>query len=247
MMRFEGRSAIVTGGAQGIGRAIAGRLAREGAAVVIADVKADLGGQAVADIEAAGGRALFVTSNVTDAEQVAALAQTTLDHFGRIDILVNNAGTTRDGLFMMMPEADWDLVMNVNLKSAYLVTRAVVRSMMKQRYGRIVNISSVAGLCGNAGQANYAASKAGLVGFTKALAKELGPRGITVNAVAPGFVRTELTRDLPESLIAKATELTPLGRLGTVDDIAAVVAFLASDDASFVTGQALRVDGGMIF
>ncbi len=247
MSRFQGRTAIITGGAQGIGRAIADRLAAEGAAVVIADVKADLAGEAAVAIEARGSQALAVATDVTDAEQVAALVQKTLDRFGRIDILVNNAGTTRDGLFLMMPEADWDLVMMVNLKSAYLVTKAVVRSMMKQRYGRIVSISSVAGLCGNAGQANYAASKAGLVGFTKALAKELGPRGITVNAVAPGFVRTELTRELPEALIAKAVELTPLGRLGTVDDIAAAVAFLASEDAAFVTGQVLRVDGGMIF
>lgn len=247
MTRFQDRVAVVTGGAQGIGRAIAERLAREGAAVVIGDIKVDAGEATAADIRAAGGRASFVATDITQAEQATALAQHCLQHFGRIDVLVNNAGITRDGLFMMMPEADWDLVLLVNLKGAFLVTKAVVRAMMKQRYGRIVNISSVAGLAGNAGQANYAASKAGLVGFTKALAKELGPRGITVNAVAPGFVRTELTRDLPADLIAKATELTPLGRLGTVEDVAAAVSFLASDDAAFITGQVLRVDGGMLF
>jgi 3-oxoacyl-[acyl-carrier protein] reductase len=247
MTRFEGKTALVTGGAQGIGLAIARRLAREGASVVIADVKGDTGARAVADIAATGAEVRFAHADVTDADQVAAAVRDTLASFGHLDVLVNNVGITRDGLLAMMPEDDWDLVLRINLKSVYLVSKAVVRPMMKQRSGRIINISSVAGLAGNAGQANYAASKAGIVGLTKSLAKELGSRGITVNAVAPGFIPTELTSSLPEELVRKAVELTPLGRLGTVDDVAAAVAFLASDDAAFITGQVLRVDGGMIF
>ncbi len=246
-MRLDERAAIVTGGAQGIGRAIAGRLAREGAAVVIADIQ-DEKGQAEAEaVGDAGGRATYVHADVCNPDQVAALVQHALDTYGRLDILVNNVGLTRDGLLMMMSEGDWDTVLAVNLKSVFLASRAAVRTMMRQRSGRIINISSVAGLAGNAGQTNYAASKAGIVGFTKSLAKEVGPRGVTVNAVAPGYVPTDLTRDLPKELVQEAVRLTPLGRLGTVDDVAGVVAFLASDDAAFITGQVLRVDGGMVF
>jgi 3-oxoacyl-[acyl-carrier protein] reductase len=178
---------------------------------------------------------------------VSALVDATLETFDGIDILVNNVGLTRDGLLMKMGEDDWDLVMSVNLRSVYLVSRAVVRHMMRRRFGRIISISSVAGLAGNPGQTNYAASKAGIVGFTKSLAKEVGSRGVTVNAVAPGYIPTDLTKDLPEELVAEAVRLTPVGRLGTVEDVASAVAFFASDDAEFVTGQVLRVDGGMIF
>lgn len=246
-MRYEGKVAIVTGGAQGIGRAICQRLASEGAAVVLADVKDAVGEATAAELGSDGARVDFFHTDVTRVDDVAALVKHVQETHGRIDVLVNNVGITRDGLFVMMPDDDWDLVLRVNLTSVFLVSRAVARPMLKQRSGRIVNITSVAGLAGNAGQANYSASKAAIVGLTKTLAKELGPRGITVNAVAPGFVHTELTADLPPELVRKAEELTPLGRLGTVQDVASAVAFLASDDAAFVTGQVLRVDGGMIF
>lgn len=246
-MRFNGRVALVTGGAQGIGRAISGRLAHDGAAVVISDIQDDKGQAAAEAIRESGGQATFVRADVSEADQVEAMVARTMEAHGRLDVVVNNVGLTRDGLLMKMREEDWDLVLTVNLKSVYLVSRAAVRVMMRQRSGRIVNISSVAGLAGNAGQANYAASKAGIVGFTKSLAKEAGPRGITVNAVAPGYIPTDLTRDLPEALVQAAVNQTPLGRLGTVDDVAAAVAFFASDDAAFITGQVLRVDGGMIF
>lgn len=246
-MRFEGQVALVTGGAQGIGLAISQRLASEGAAIVINDIQDEKGLKAAAQLVDSGAQAVYLSADVTDEDAVAALAEAARSSYGRLDIVINNVGTTRDGLLMKMDEEDWDLVLRINLKSVYLVSRAVVRPMMRQRSGRIVNISSVAGLCGNAGQTNYAASKAGIVGFTKSLAKEVGSRGITVNAVAPGYIPTDLTKDLPEDLIKEAVRLTPLGRLGTVEDVASAVAFLASDDASFITGQVLRVDGGMAF
>jgi len=246
-MRFEGKVAIVTGGARGIGRAIALRLAREGASVVVNY----LSNQAAADetvsqIQSAGGQAIAAQCDVSNVVQAQALVDRAREVFGRVDVLVNNAGTTRDTLIMRMTEEDWDLVIDTNLKGAFNCIKAASRPMVKQRYGRIVNVTSVSGLDGNAGQANYASAKAGLVGLTKTVAKELGSRGITCNAVAPGYVATDLTSSLPDDLVQLAIERAPLGRAGTGEDIAAAVAFLASDEASFVTGQILAVDGGLL-
>lgn len=246
MMDLKGKVALVTGGSRGIGRAIAEKLASLGARVVINYHQNEAAAQEVVHrIRAAGGEAVAVQGDVRHAEDARRIVKTALDTFGRLDILVNNAGTTRDNLLALMKEEDWDLVLETNLKGTYQVTKAAIRSMMKQRSGRIINITSVAGVAGNPGQTNYSAAKAGIIGFTKSLAKEIGPRNITVNAVAPGYVPTDLTANLPEELIQRAVELTPLGRLGTVEDVANVVAFLASDEAGFITGQVLRVDGGM--
>jgi len=247
MLNFEGKVAIITGGARGIGSAISETLAQRGADVVIADVQEQLATATAQKIAATTGhRALAVPTNVTDAASVKALVDKTLAEFGRVDILVNNAGTTRDNLIMRMEESEWDLVLNINLKGAWLCSRAVVRPMMKQRGGRIINISSVSGIAGQAGQTNYSSSKAGLIGLTKALAREVASRQITVNAVAPGFVETDLTRDLPAELKEASLKMTPLGRWGTPTDIACAVAFLASDEAAYITGQVLSVDGGMV-
>jgi 3-oxoacyl-[acyl-carrier protein] reductase len=245
-MDFTDKVAIVTGGSRGIGRAISEQFAAGGARVVVnyrsGQATAD---EVVAAIKANGGEAIAVQADVSDVGQVEALVETAKKTFGRIDILVNNAGTTRDTLIMRMSEEDWDLVVNTNLKGAFNCIKAVSRQMMRQKYGRIVNITSVAGIAGNAGQANYASAKAGLIGLTKTVAKELGSRGITCNAVAPGYVPTDLTASLPAELIEQAVDRTPLGRTGTPQDMAAAVAFLASDDACFITGQILAVDGGL--
>jgi 3-oxoacyl-[acyl-carrier protein] reductase len=246
MPQLDAKIAVVTGAAQGIGKAIAEILARSGAHVVVADLnfeKAQATAQAIA--ACAGQRVIAVQTNVADSASAQAMIDRSIAEFGRIDILVNNAGTTRDNLIVRISDADWDLVLGVNLKGAFNCSKAAVRPMMKQRYGRILNISSVSGLAGQAGQTNYSSSKAGLIGFTKALAKEVGGRGITVNAVAPGLVPTELTSSLPKNLVDEAVKMTPLGRLGTVEDIAYAVAFLVSDEASFITGQVLSVDGGL--
>ena len=246
-MRLANKVAVVTGGSRGIGRGIALKLAAEGARVVVNyRSNAAAAEEVVALIKKQGGEAIAVQADVSLVSDAQNLIKTATKTYGRLDILVNNAGTTRDMLIMLMKEADWDLVLNTNLKSAFNCCKSAARIMMKQRYGRIVNITSVSGLAGQAGQTNYSASKAGLVGFTKALAKELGPRKITVNAVAPGFVYTDLTADLDERLRDLALEMTPLGRFGTSEDMANAVAFLASDEASFITGQIISVDGGLV-
>ncbi|MBN2548187.1 MAG: 3-oxoacyl-[acyl-carrier-protein] reductase [Anaerolineales bacterium] len=246
-MTFNGKVAIVTGGRRGIGRAIAETLAQGGAAVMIGDQNGDEAAATALEIAAAtGARVLAHQVDVTNAESVAGLVELTQSELERVDILVNNAGITRDTLIMRMDENDWDAVLNVNLKGAFICSKAVIRIMMKQRYGRIVNISSVSGLAGQAGQTNYSASKAGLIGFTKALAREVGSRGITVNAIAPGFVPTALTIDLPQDLKDSMIKLIPLARWGKPEEIAYAVAFLASDEAAYITGQVLSVDGGMM-
>jgi 3-oxoacyl-[acyl-carrier protein] reductase len=244
---FANKVALVTGSARGIGRAIAETLASRGASVIIADLRTELAAVTAQEIAASTGqRTLAIAVDVVDSASVKVMVDRALAEFGRLDILVNNAGVTRDNLIMRMEEADWDLVLNINLKGAFNCSKAVVRTMMKQHYGRIVNIASVSGLAGQAGQANYSASKAGLIGMTKALARELGSRQITVNAVAPGFVPTDLTKDLPAELKDGMMKMIPLGRWGTVQEIAAAVAFLASDEAAYITGHILSVDGGMV-
>ncbi|RME45250.1 MAG: 3-oxoacyl-[acyl-carrier-protein] reductase [Caldilineae bacterium] len=247
MIDLSGKVAIVTGSSRGIGAAIAEELARLGAKVVVNHRASAEGAEAVRQrITAAGGEALVIQADVSQAADARRLVKETLNAWGRLDILVNNAGTTRDNLLLMMKEADWELVLQTNLTSAYHCCKAALRPMMKQRAGRIINITSVVGLSGQAGQANYAASKAGLIGFTKSLAKEVGSRNITVNAVAPGFVPTALTDVLPPEMVEQAIANTPLGRLGKAEEIAYAVAFLASDQAAFITGQVLSVDGGLV-
>lgn len=239
--------AIVTGASRGIGRAIALDLAAHGAAVVVNyNSSAGEANSLVQQIESDGGRALAVQADVSQFEQAQQLVKTAQQHFGGIDILVNNAGTTRDMLLMMMKEDDWDTVLDTNLKSIFNCCKAVLRPMMRQkRGGRIINISSIVGIAGQGGQTNYAASKAGIIGFTKALAKEMGPRQITVNAVAPGYFPTALTADLPDDLMNRALELIPLGRLGELEEVAHLVTFLASARAAYITGEVIKVDGGL--
>jgi 3-oxoacyl-[acyl-carrier protein] reductase len=247
LINLKDKVAIVTGGSRGIGRAIALALAETGAAVVV-NYK---GNQAAADevvaaIQAKEGQALAIQADIALSEDVDRLFKTVLERFGRLDILVNNAGITRDTLLLRMKETDFDAVLDTNLRGAYLCTRAALRPMTKARGGRIINITSVVGLIGNAGQANYSAAKAGLIGFTKAVAREMSSRAITVNAVAPGYIDTELTAGLGDQIRAAILENIPLGRLGKPEDIAHTVCFLASDFASYITGQTITVDGGMV-
>jgi 3-oxoacyl-[acyl-carrier protein] reductase len=245
-MSFNGKVAIVTGGSRGLGRGIAIELGKRGAKVVVNyHASAGAAQEVVQLIREAGSEALAVQADVSQYDAAQSLIKAASEFGGRLDILVNNAGTTRDMLLAMMPESDWDLVITTNLKSAYNCSKAALKPMMRQKYGRIVNITSVAGLAGNPGQTNYSASKAGLIGFTKSLAKEIGARNITVNAVAPGFVPTDLTSSLPKNLLDDAVKMTPLGRLGTIEDVAYAVAFLASDEAAYITGHILSVDGGL--
>ena len=247
MIDLSGKSAVVTGGSRGIGRAIAVRLAEQGADVCFSF----RGNQAAADeaaaaIVALGRRGLPVQADVTDPAAAESLIKAATGEFGKIDILVNNAGITRDDLIMRMRAEAWREVLETNLFGAFYTLKAVTRPMLKARGGRIINISSVSGQAGQTGQANYSAAKAGLIGLTKASARELASRGITVNAVAPGFVLTELTQDLPQELQTQITERTPLGRFGTPEDVSAAVCFLASDEAAYITGQVLAVDGGLV-
>lgn len=245
-MNLIGKTAVVTGGSRGIGRAICLELARQGANIALCYAGNEaMAAETVAACETLGAQAIALRCDVSDAGAVKTLVDAALTRFGRIDILVNNAGITRDGLLMMMKEESFDAVVDTNLKGTFLCIKAVSRSMMKQRSGRIINLSSVVGLHGNAGQVNYAASKAGVIGLTKSAAKELASRGITVNAVAPGFIDTDMTSALPEQTRIDLLGTIPAGRLGSVEEVAKAVAFLASDAAAYITGQVLAVDGGM--
>ena len=247
MIDLSGKSAVVTGGSRGIGRAIALRLANQGADVAFSYKGNEAAAKEnAAAIEGLGRRALPVQADVSQPEAADALVKAAIDAFGKVDILVNNAGITRDDLIMRMSVEAFREVLETNLFGAFYATKAVTRPMLKAKGGRIINITSVSGQAGQTGQANYSAAKAGLIGLTKATARELASRGITCNAVAPGFVLTELTKDLPEALMAEITARTPLGRFGTTEEIANAVAFLASDEAAFITGQVLAVDGGLV-
>ena len=245
-MNFSGKTAVVTGGSRGIGRAVCLELARGGANVVLCYAGNEAAANdTIAACEALGAKALAIRCNVAEAGEVKALMDAAVKTFGRIDILVNNAGITRDGLLMMMKDEDFDAVINANLKGTFLCMKAVSRLMMRQRYGRIVNLSSVVGLRGNAGQTAYAASKAGVIGLTKSLAKELASRGVTANAVAPGYIATDMTAALPEAARADMVQQIPAARPGQPEEVARAVAFLADEQSSYITGQVLCVDGGM--
>jgi len=246
MSQLANQIAVVTGAGRGIGRAIALKFAAEDADIVVVSRTAENSEKVAAEIRALGRKAWAFAVDVADAAAVGAAAEKILAEAGKVDILVNNAGVTRDGLVMRMSDADWDTVLDTNLKGAFLFTKAFSRAFAKQRSGRIINISSVIGLIGNAGQCNYAASKAGLIGFTQSVAREFASRGITVNAIAPGFIETDMTAELNEALRAEILKKIPLGCLGQSDDIAAAALYLASPAARYVTGQVLTVDGGMV-
>ena len=246
-MDLTDKVAIVTGSARGIGREIALKLAEVGADIVVNDIEAAAESleSVVKEIKTLSRQSLAVTADVSSSEDVNRLIETAVKEFGKIDILVNNAGVTRDQLLMKMTDEDWDTVLNIDLKSAFLCTRAVIRHMLRQRSGRIISIASVVGMVGNAGQANYASAKAGIIGFTKSIAKEVGSRGITVNAVAPGYIQTKMTEQLNDDQRQEMLKHIPLASLGTPRDVAEAVAFLASEEARYITGHVLNVDGGM--
>ncbi len=244
-MDFNGQVAVVTGGARGIGKAIAEGLAKKGITLVIADISLEQATETSAEVGKLGVKTIAVKLDVSKSDEVTKTFEDVSKEFGRIDILINNAGITRDGLVLRMKEDDWDAVININLKSVFLCSKEAVKIMAKQRYGRVVNIASVVAFMGNPGQANYSASKAGIVGLTKTIAKEYASRGITANVVAPGFITTAMTDALPENVKEEMKRAIPLGRFGTVEDVANAVVFLASPDSGYITGQVVHVNGGM--
>ncbi len=244
-MKLQGKVALITGGAQGIGKAIALLFAREGAAVAVSDINLEKARETCREVESLGGGALAIGGNVADAKEAETMVQEAIQRFGRLDILVNNAGITRDQVLLRMKEEDWDLVMAVNLKGAFQCTKTALRAFLKQKGGKVVNIASVTGQMGNAGQANYAASKAGLIGFTKSIAREYASRNIQVNAVAPGFIDTAMSQAIPQKGRELLIQQIPMERLGTPEDVAEAVLFLASGAADYITGQVLNVNGGM--
>ncbi len=245
-MRLKDKVALITGGARGIGRAIGLTFAREGADIAVADVNLEIAQQTVLEIQNLGRKAMALEMDVTNYEKVEEGVNKILDKMGKVDILVNNAGITKDNLLLRMSQADWDAVINVNLKGTFNCIKAVSKPMIKQRSGRIISIASIIGLMGNPGQANYAASKAGIIALTKTVAKELASRNVNANAVAPGFIQTEMTAKLPEDVKKKMLEAIPLAKLGTPQDVANICLFLASDEASYITGQVITIDGGMV-
>ena len=246
MGRVDGRVALVTGGARGIGKAISEKLASEGAIIVMVDVMLDVAEQGAAEFRAKGYEAMAIQANVANVEDADKAVKAVVEKYGKLDILVNNAGITRDTLMMRMTEQDWDMVMAVNLKGTFNFTKAATKNMMRARYGRIVNIASVVGRMGNVGQANYSASKAGVIALTKTTAKEFGSRNITVNAVAPGFIQTDMTGKLSEEVRKELLKTIPLQRAGLPEDVANVVCFFCQDESAYVTGQVLNIDGGML-
>ncbi|MFQ5649119.1 MAG: 3-oxoacyl-[acyl-carrier-protein] reductase [bacterium] len=246
MSTLNNKVAVVTGASRGIGKAIALRLAREGAHVVVTATTVENAQHVAVEIEKSGGQSLALAANVAEFEQAEALTKATLEHFSKIDILVNNAGITRDNLLIRMSQEQWDEVLAVNLKGTYNCIRAATKTFMKQRQGKIINITSIVGVMGNAGQANYCASKAGVIGLTKSVARELAARNVQVNAIAPGFIATDMTDSLPAEVKDNLATAIPLGRIGAPEEVASAVAFLASDESNYITGQVLNVDGGMV-